>query len=177
MWASQHTKEPCKTDYQTNYQWRYPPVGYGVSEPKTYHDDSTVEKVQIVEQNHEVIKPEPTLQLGSPTQQYESERSELPTEGEGENSKIDSLASDTWDDDKNVDIPEEATADSTLLPATTTLMKRKEDVMDKGTMTSRSSGVISIEGNYDERPDIGVKCDEIEQVRGTHVMREGLTLP
>ncbi len=169
MRAANHTKEICKTDYQTNYQWHHP-AAYGIPEPKTYHNN-TVEKV---EQNHQAIQPEPAMQVGSPTQQYESKGNELPTEEDGESYKIGSIASETWDD-SNVDVPEEEVGDSVSLP-TTTLTKQKEDVMDKGIMTSRLSDVISIEGNYDEKPDIGDKCGEIKQVRGTHVTCEGLTL-
>ncbi len=173
---SQHTKESYKTDYQMNYRWWNPQVEeYGVSEP--HHDDNTIEKVQVVEQNHEIIKPEPPmLQLRSPTtQQRENKEIKMPMEGgEGEISNVDSIESEMWNDNENVGVPVEATADySTLQSATTTLMKRKEeeeDVMDKGTMTSGLSGVMpSIEGSdNDEKPDyIRVNCDEIEQVRGT----------
>ncbi len=169
MRAGNHTKEIYKTDYQTNYQW-YQPVAYSIPKPKTYHNN-TVEKV---EQNHQAIQSEPAVQVGSPTRQYENKGNELPTEENGESYKINSIASETWDD-SNVDVPEEEVGDSILLP-TTTLTKQKEDMMDKGIMTSRSSDMISIEGNYNEKPNIGDKCDEIKQVRGTHVTCEGLTL-
>ncbi len=144
---------------------------YDKTELKTFHiDDNNI--TGKIQPSHQKIQPESfKVQLESPTKQNDvSQVNELlPMKGEEESYKIDSTESEKLDADSTMDMifPDEGLADSKLL--STPLMKETEDVMDKGTMTSKSSDVTSNQGDYNEKLEIGDNIgDEVKEVRNTH---------